>query len=607
MSCRFACVRDITMAAEIIPPIVVSWTTPDNNYRTSRFTEPFLIGRIWPCDVCIDDKLVSREHAQVYYEEGQWWIRDHDSTNGLFVQGRQVRLAPLIGRNEVQLGNNGPVVRIETQEKRQPPQLHIDHTQPRTPTEFLQRYIREDATDGGGEYTMLVRHAFARATGNMRRIYRIAISVVSIVLVVTVGIVVYQHYRLKKMHDIAVELFYNLKTVELQAAKLSREQSVVGQGDTPDALVEIRHRLGTMRARYDDFLAQLDVFGPGISESDRLILRMARIFGECELEVPKGFTDEVRKYIARWKSTGKFEKAVQLAKAKGYAEMTYRAMLDNDLPPQFFYLALKESGFRDRAIGPLTRFGIAKGPWQFIPNTAIRYGLKTGPLIQLRKYDPRDERHDFKKAARAAARYIGDLYTTESQASGLLVIASYNWGENNVRRLIRKMPENPKERNFWQLIKRHRIPKETYDYVMYIFSAAVIGENPRAFGFEMDNPLIDAHSERLDAEEPWNLASGLCNIGVDVSGVISRRCIRSVGLAWAREGNKPYSCIKKMAKKLYNRMNNELKACLGADRAINRRCTGGSDRFYAIFSTPHIIQLGGKPEDSRSRVAKGLQ
>jgi hypothetical protein len=36
-----------------------------------------------------------------------------------------------------------------------------------------------------------------------------------------------------------------------------------------------------------------------------------------------------------------------------------------------------------------------------------------------------------------------------------------------------------------------QIPKETYDYVFYILSAAVIGENPRLFGFDFENPLAD--------------------------------------------------------------------------------------------------------------------
>jgi hypothetical protein len=68
-------------------------------------------------------------------------------------------------------------------------------------------------------------------------------------------------------------------------------------------------------------------------------------------------------------------------------------------------------------------------------------------------------------------------------------MASYNWGEHRIIERIREMPENPRERNFWQLLKNHQIPRETYDYVYYIFAAAVIGENPRLFGFDFDNPL----------------------------------------------------------------------------------------------------------------------
>jgi hypothetical protein len=58
------------------------------------------------------------------------------------------------------------------------------------------------------------------------------------------------------------------------------------------------------------------------------------------------------------------------------------------------------------------------------------------------------------------------------------------------------MPNNPKERNFWQVLTKYKDkwPQETYDYVYYIFSAAVIGENPRLFGFQFDNPL--AHLEK---------------------------------------------------------------------------------------------------------------
>jgi hypothetical protein len=84
---------------------------------------------------------------------------------------------------------------------------------------------------------------------------------------------------------------------------------------------------------------------------------------------------------------------------------------------------------------------------------------------------------------------LRDLYKTDAQASGLLVMASYNWGPTRVKKRIRQMPMNPKERNFWRLIKDYKIPIETKDYVFYIFSATVICENPELFGFNFKNPL----------------------------------------------------------------------------------------------------------------------
>ena len=134
--------------------------------------------------------------------------------------------------------------------------------------------------------------------------------------------------------------------------------------------------------------------------------------------------------------------------------------------------------------------------WQFVPATAKQYGLAIGPLAALRRPDPVDERHHWEKATDAAARYIRDIYSTDAQASGLLVMASYNWGERRVVNILRTMPANPRQRNFWKLLEGHRqsVPKETYDYVLSIVSAAAIGENPRLFGFPIDNPLgfIDA-------------------------------------------------------------------------------------------------------------------
>jgi peptidoglycan lytic transglycosylase D len=142
-------------------------------------------------------------------------------------------------------------------------------------------------------------------------------------------------------------------------------------------------------------------------------------------------------------------------------------------------------------VGPPTRWGIAKGMWQLIPETGQRYGLHIGPYYADARIDMADDRLNWEKATIAAADYIKDLYATDAQASGLLVMASYNWGERRVIDWLRKMPLNPRERNFWTFVAKHReeVSMQTYEYVFSILSAAVIGENPRLFGFQMDNPL----------------------------------------------------------------------------------------------------------------------
>jgi hypothetical protein len=215
------------------------------------------------------------------------------------------------------------------------------------------------------------------------------------------------------------------------------------------------------------------------------------MLGECDVTAPADYFREVDRYIERWRSTPRFEQAVKRAQENGYAKTIAATFTARQLPPQFFYLAMHESDFNPSVSGPPTRWGIAKGMWQFIPETAKRYGLNVGPYYTDARVDMADDRLNWEKATVAAASYIKDIYATEAQASGLLVMASYNWGEHRLVDRLRSMPLNPRERNFWTLLARHRddVPAQTYDYVFSILAAAVIGENPRLFGFQFDNPL----------------------------------------------------------------------------------------------------------------------
>ncbi len=361
-------------------------------------------------------------------------------------------------------------------------------------TEIFRKVLREesDSDSEAGPSTGVIRIALEEAFHQRSRRYQMWLGGVGL-LALVFGVVAWMQYlKVESLKDTATELFFTMKTMELGLAEL--ESLVVGQLQ-PDRLkdmVDRRERLKAMQGQYEQFLDKIGVYSSEMSQEDRSIIRMARLFGECEIGMPPDFIKTVKSYIQKWQTTARLSKSIARAQKRGYGAKVSNILLAQNMPPQFFYLGLQESSLNPRAVGPSTRFGIAKGPWQFIPSTASEYGLQNGPLVAYEKYDPADERHNFNKATLAAAKYLKHIYTTEAQASGLLVMASYNWGQTRVRKLIRQLPETPRERNFWALLKRFNIPRETYDYVFYIFSAAVIGENPALFGFEFQNPLSDA-------------------------------------------------------------------------------------------------------------------
>jgi hypothetical protein len=321
-----------------------------------------------------------------------------------------------------------------------------------------------------------------------------------LMLVMTLGLGGYawlKHTEVQQATAAATDLFYDMKELELAVAELEAKLRETDPGAPLRAQIErSRRTLFEMRRRYaahaDRLLANRWI---PLDSEERIILHMARVFGEADLDVPKGFVAKVKEYIGRWQSSPRYRNAIARLEEKGYGPPIYRALTEQGLPPQFIYLAMQESDFRAQAVGPPTRYGRAKGMWQFIPSTGRNYGLKTGPLTAFGRYDPDDERHDPYKSTQAAARYLRAIYRTDAKASGLLVMASYNWGEHRIIKRLRQMPDNPRERNFWALIRNYKIPDETYNYVFYIFAAAVIGENPRLFGFDFDNPLakIDPH------------------------------------------------------------------------------------------------------------------
>lgn len=530
------------------------------------FTSAFRIGRDDECEVRIDSNLASRLHAEVVFEEGAWWIRDLGSTNGTYVGGRKIDMLRLDGRLTLQLGQDGPSLELavesdasepspspggsrsdrsrETAHELKPPPRPLrteggepppayreftigdadgghgsfEHsaepgppsTSSTPPGNSVDKYIDHYFVDDGrpaGEHTRLIRRAYVEVNKKQRRTYGWVISAVAVLALGLAFLAVYQQVAMKRQQDAAGALFLEMKEQALATARFKAVVEETGNAELDEQMAELERRRRRMAARYDGYVKELGIYRK-LSEEEQVIYDVARIFNESEFQMPAGFVREVRTMINEyWLGPGRtrFIQGIRRAEEMGYTPLIVRTMQRYGLPPEFLYLALQESNFDPTVSGPRTRWGIAKGMWQFIPDTGRRFGLNVGPREDMRVFDPQDERHDFERSTEAAAKYLLEIYSTLAQASGLLVIASYNWGEHRVVNKLESLPgpqaipveafegipEDPSERNYWRFLGKYsdRMPAETKDYVLKIFAAAVIGQNPRLFGFDFDNTL----------------------------------------------------------------------------------------------------------------------
>lgn len=500
--------------------VVVRALTGNPRVQEVSFGRAFTVGSAAGCDFQLLDEGVAQAHAEVIADGILWWVRDLSGDPGTFVNGSRLEMIPLREVMEIELGRGGPRLRLEvvkeghdraspparpeeTQrleerkgreqpergEQPGPPAPAAGHGEFTSETQILRRFLRRGGGAPAGNQTMMFRRAFERVQKRSSRPYQIVAAVALTALVAAGGVILHQQRKLRALRATAERLFYATRSVEVEIAQL--EEVVLAHSDRKvlSDLLARRARMSQMEAEYDSFVQELGLYAK-VPEDAQVILRLARAFGECEVNVPPDFVAEVRRYVDGWRRSGRLATALQRSARGGYGAAIQRVFTESGLPRQYAYLPLQESGYDERAVGPATRFGYAKGMWQFISPTADRYGLRIGPLYDQPAYDARDERFEWQKATTAAVRYIKELSASEAQASGLLVMACYNWGEGNVREIIDRLPATPQDRNFWRLLRDRKVPKETYDYVLSIFSAAVICENPKLFGFDLTCPAM---------------------------------------------------------------------------------------------------------------------
>jgi membrane-bound lytic murein transglycosylase D len=186
-----------------------------------------------------------------------------------------------------------------------------------------------------------------------------------------------------------------------------------------------------------------------------------------------------------------------LTRSKLYLYHIVEEIERRGMPMELALLPMVESAFNPMAYSRAHASGI----WQFIPGTGRRFEIEQNAWY--------DGRRDIVDSTNAALDYLTKLHTMYGDWH--LALASYNWGENAVRRAVNKNKAAKKKTDYASL----RMPKETRHYIPKLQALENIIADPAAFGVDLDaipnqpyfavvneTPDIDVHLAARLAELP---------------------------------------------------------------------------------------------------------
>jgi len=150
-----------------------------------------------------------------------------------------------------------------------------------------------------------------------------------------------------------------------------------------------------------------------------------------------------------------------LKRSTRYLPYIEKMLAKAGLPDDLKYIALAESALRPHVGSPKGAIGF----WQFLPETARRYGLTVN--------DDEDQRRSLHHSTRAAVAYYKELY--ELFGSWSLAATAFNMGEEGLQAEILAQGV----RDFYKLY----LPLETQRYLFRVFSAKLILSQPEQYGF----------------------------------------------------------------------------------------------------------------------------
>ena len=458
------------------------------------------VGTSGDCDVRYDlerDPEVGRYHAAVVFKENAYHLLDLGQAGGVWVNGERVLSQVLRSGDRVRFGGDGApeaevaVVIDASYDAAQDAARMVETFKGKTRETSAIRLVTaaaervaEERAKAGGTKSRRTMEVMATAISDVSDLMRVQtrkrwvkivgiVAGVALLIIGVQGAVIYAQQR-----KIAVLLDaksrYDAQIHAIQVEMDATRDSV--------QLADLEHKLLETTASAERALAELartnkekaeEVAESG-DELDREIRQILRQFDAATYAVPPIFKERLAYHIGELQKSNQIARLIYRRKVRYWPQITaeFKAL---ELPEVMAYVAWTESQF-----DPFAKSSAgARGMWQMTRTTALSLGLRVdGPL---------DERTDVSKQTRAAAKYLAGLLAEFGEDAFMLAMASYNKGENGVRRVLRQVARTPggfkkSKRDFWHLYRLKLLPEETREYVPKILAAAIVCSNPARYG-----------------------------------------------------------------------------------------------------------------------------
>ncbi|PWN56823.1 lytic transglycosylase [Abyssibacter profundi] len=174
-----------------------------------------------------------------------------------------------------------------------------------------------------------------------------------------------------------------------------------------------------------------------------------------------------------------------VGRAEPYLAVIAAQLRAAELPAELICIPFLESGFDPNAFSS----GTAAGLWQFMPQTADRFGLQRTWWY--------DGRRDIIASTEAAVRYL--TYLHDLFDDWLLSLAAYNAGEGRVRRAIARNRKLGRPTDFWSL----DLPSQTRAYVPRVLGLAEVFAHPEQFDLRL--PPVSRQPQTIAVSLPGQL------------------------------------------------------------------------------------------------------